>query len=82
MKRSGKDELKGKQQAEMDKKGKKGRKTNAQSANKSNNRKRNGCPVDARMLGEGRHDDDVHNVPLQNVDIFTLAFVCISDGTQ
>ena len=82
MTRSGIDELTGNQPAALFMIGSNGRNTLAQRAIKSNNRTMNGCPVAARMLGVGRHDDAVHHVPLQHVDIFTLAFVCISDGTQ
>ena len=58
------------------------RHTLTERAVESDNWPMDGGPVVGRMLGVGGHDNTVHHVPLQHIDVFALAFVRIGGGTQ
>ena len=58
------------------------RHTLTERAVESDNWPMDGGPVVGRMLGVGRHDDAVHHVPLEHVDVLALALVCIGGGAE
>ena len=82
MTRSGIDELTGNQTASLFMIRPDDRHTLTERAVESDNWPMDGGPVVGRMLGVGRHDDAVHHVPLEHIDVFALAFVRIGGGTQ
>ena len=80
--RSGIDELASNQTASLFMIRPDDRHTLTERAVESDNWPMDGGPVVGRMLGVGRHDDAVHHVPLEHVDVLALALVCIGGGAE